>query len=144
MTTSPRPPSALPSQKKRVEPAVIAPVLTEVTESKLEYADQTLGVLLPKLTKDVRANMLLVLHNYGQAAKKCAEQSFSADDQRSAGCLATDTVAKCSEKLFWWCLKAPAADFHKQRMQMMVTVNELKNALEAYGNKLMKIPISGK
>jgi hypothetical protein len=39
-----------------------------------------------------------------EVAQKCSQKAFSASDQKAAGCLPTETVQACSDKLLKWCI----------------------------------------
>jgi len=57
--------------------------------------------------------------------KKCAEKSYNAADQQAAGCLGSDTVDVCSQKLYHHCMQTGA--YHTTYMS---TLNKMKDAVD--------------
>lgn len=72
------------------------------------------------------------------ASKNCAAKSYSIDDQKAAGCLGTDTVDVCTEKLFQHCVQTNNyMNTYKTGLRNMIeAVDNLNRTSNLYGNGL--------
>jgi hypothetical protein len=62
--------------------------------------------------------------------KNCAEKSYTAADQKAAGCLGTDTVDACGQKLYHHCMQTGM--YHNTYMDRL---NAMKQAVDNLNKK---------
>jgi hypothetical protein len=70
--------------------------------------------------------------------KNCAGKSYTVDQQKAAGCLGTDTVDACTEKLYQHCFQSsPYMDPYKRELREMIeAMDALNKAAALYENGL--------
>lgn len=54
--------------------------------------------------------------------KQCADKSYSVADQKAAGCLGTDTVDACAQKLYHHCMQTGV--YHKSYMDKLKVMKD--------------------
>jgi hypothetical protein len=91
------------AQETRIDPALVLkisraaddPIRDEVAALK-KKADDVLGAQW--------GSLFYVCYRKVDYLKECSQKAFSPSDQKAAGCLPTETVQACSEKLVKWCV----------------------------------------
>ncbi|MBA3031053.1 MAG: hypothetical protein FP816_19885 [Desulfobacteraceae bacterium] len=70
--------------------------------------------------------------------QNCSGKSYTVDEQKAAGCLGTDTVDACTEKLYQHCFQSsPYMDTYKKELKDMIdAVEALKRSVVLYENGL--------
>lgn len=71
-------------------------------------------------------------------SKKCAEKSYNAADQQAAGCLGSDIVDICSQKLYQHCMQTSVyrTSYMDRLKKMMDAVDNLTKKSSLYRNGL--------
>jgi hypothetical protein len=62
--------------------------------------------------------------------EECNNKNYTQSDQQNAGCVDTDTIATCSQKLFDNCIKAEENKFENIRKDLANTVKKLWDATD--------------
>lgn len=113
------------------------PLSSEITINKNLIKPPTMQTVSNEELKVVleEAKKALVAWDYidGSAKwqqKKCAEKSYSVADQKAAGCLGSDTVDSCAQKLYHHCMQT--GEYHNT---YMIKLNVMKQALDNLNKK---------
>jgi hypothetical protein len=130
-----------PARKKpiRITPAMLEGIYKALlkTEWQAEYKE------LHDATKKVNtlsAELYEPLSSYQHLAQNCMDKPYTSEDQKNAGCIATDTLSQCSIKLFHSCFNKYHTGVPAQKKKMLLAADLLDKALKAYVNKLKAIP----
>ncbi len=136
----------LPSEKKpiHITPEVLGGITQALLKTDTIPAKEELKAALKEAESKLSSvsNELWYYQNY---AKTCSNKTYTTEDQKQAGCLGTDTLNQCSQKLFRHCFDQ-AAKYKKQgfsnsRKKMYEAADRLEKASKAYTEKLKLIPI---
>lgn len=140
MTTSPA--QVLPVQKKpfQIDPAFLDAVYQALLKTDLTAEDTELKAALEE-AKKYRSEVCTSLWYYQHYVKECVTKKYTTEDQKIAGCLGTDTLNQCSNKLFNKCFSTHKnSSFLNYQKKMLEAADRLDKAQKVYTGKLKVIP----